>query len=57
MFQALLDTGVESSYAVELVGDTRSVIYRQWGEIPKFVSRPGRRDPSASDAYERGHVF
>lgn len=45
MFQALLDDGVERSYAVELVGDTCWVIYRQWGQIPKLASRLLTHDP------------
>jgi hypothetical protein len=46
MLQALLDEGVERSYAVELVGDMCWKVYAQWGRIPQVVSRLRTSDPA-----------
>jgi ubiquinone biosynthesis protein len=45
MLEALLAEGIERDYAIELTGDTCWKVYRQWGQIPRGVTRLISRDP------------
>ena len=45
MLQALQAEGIERDYAIELTGDTCWKIYRQWGQVPRGVTRLISRDP------------
>lgn len=45
LLQALEDTGVERSYAVELTSDTCWRFYRHWGQVTGAATRMVTRDP------------
>jgi hypothetical protein len=45
-FRALLATGVERAYAVELLADAAWKIYEQWGRVPLVLARFATRDPT-----------
>jgi hypothetical protein len=46
MLQALVGEGIERDYAIELIGDACWKIYKQWGQIPRIVTRLTTRDPA-----------
>ena len=37
---------IERDYAIELIGDACWKIYKQWGQIPRIVTRLTTRDPA-----------
>ncbi|HVA05551.1 MAG TPA: L-2-amino-thiazoline-4-carboxylic acid hydrolase [Acidimicrobiales bacterium] len=45
MLEALLEEGIERTYAIELVGDACWKVYAQWGRLPRLMSCLKSRDP------------
>lgn len=44
-YHAFLESGIDSAYATELIGDVAWKVYAAWLPIPRFFARLASRDP------------